>query len=143
MGNLAGPDKNSPRSVRLMRFVPLAAIDKISSLSCQKVAYSITSPKIGGNAAKQTSVLLRNTSEYIRCYPSSYCTVYILINKSNLSTVRRGVVCKASDSISIQETYYAWAYHRISVLFPLFFFSSLFFSIAEGKGVVGWCDGAG
>ena len=52
-----------------------AYIDKISSLSCQKVAYSITSPKIGGNAAKQTSVLLRNTSEYIRCYPSSYCTV--------------------------------------------------------------------
>ena len=50
-------------------------IDKISSLSCQKVAYSITSPKIGGNAAKQTSVLLRNTSEYIRCYPSSYCAV--------------------------------------------------------------------
>ena len=50
-------------------------IDKISGLSCQKVAYSITSPKIGDNAAKQTSVLLRNTSEYIRCYPSSYCTV--------------------------------------------------------------------
>ena len=50
-------------------------IDKISSLSCQKVAYSITSPKIGDNAAKQTSVLLRNTSEYIRCYSSSYCTV--------------------------------------------------------------------
>ena len=96
-------------------------IDKISSLSCQKVAYSITSPKIGGSAAKQTSVLLRNTSEYILCYPSSYCTVF-LINKSNPSTVRRGVVGKASDNISIQETYYAWAYHRISVLFPLFFF---------------------
>ena len=27
-------------------------IDKSSSLSCQKVAYSITSPKIGGKAAK-------------------------------------------------------------------------------------------
>ena len=56
-------------------FIIFITIDKISSLSCQKVAYSITSPKIGGNAAKQTSVLLRNTSEYIRCYPSSYCTV--------------------------------------------------------------------
>ena len=55
--------------------ITVLAIDKISSLSCQKVAYSITSPKIGSNAAKQTSVLLRNTSEYIRCYPSSYCTV--------------------------------------------------------------------
>ena len=55
--------------------IVMVVIDKISSLSCQKVAYSITSPKIGGNAAKQTSALLRNTSEYIRSYPSSYCTV--------------------------------------------------------------------
>ena len=68
------------------------------------------------------------------------------MNKSNPSTVRRGVVGKASDNISIQETDYAWAYHKISVLFLLFFFFfffSLFFSIAQGKGVVGWCDGAG
>ena len=112
-------------------------IDKISSLSCQKVAYSITSPKIGGNAAKQTSVLLRNTSEHIRCYPSSYCTVQFLINKSNPSTVRRGVVDKESDNISIQKTYYAWAYHRISVLFPLFL--SLFFLLLRGRG---WSGGA-
>ena len=44
---------------------------------------------------------------------------------------------KASDNISIQEAFYAWAYNRISVLFPLFFKS--FFSIAQGKG---WSGGA-
>ena len=44
------------------------------------------------------------------------------MNKSNPSTVRRGVVGKASDNISIQETYYAWAYHKISVLSFFFFF---------------------
>ena len=46
------------------------------------------------------------------------------------------MVGKASDNISIQETYYAWAYHRISVLFSLSLslFLSLFFSIAQGKG---------
>ena len=100
---------------------------------------------MGGNAAKQTSVLLRNTSEYIRRYPSSYCTVLFLINKSNHSTVHRGVVVKASDNLSVQETHYAWAYHKISV-FPSFFIFSLFFffSIAllffssncSGEGIV-------
>ena len=42
-----------------------AGIDKISSLSCQKVADSITSSKMGNNVAKQASVLLRNIPEYI------------------------------------------------------------------------------
>ena len=50
-------------------------IDKISSLSCQKVADSITSSKMGNNVAKQASVLLRNIPEYIRRYPSLYCTI--------------------------------------------------------------------
>ena len=50
-------------------------IDKISSLSCQKVADSITSSKMGNNVAKQASVLLRNIPEYIRRYPSAYCTI--------------------------------------------------------------------
>ena len=51
------------------------AIDKISSLSCQKVADSITSSKMGNNVAKQASVLLRNIPEYIRRYPSAYCRI--------------------------------------------------------------------
>ena len=50
-------------------------IDKISSLSCQKVAESITSSKMGNNVAKQASVLLRSIPEYIRRYPSAYCTI--------------------------------------------------------------------
>ena len=74
-------------------------------------------------------------SEYIRCYPSSYCTVQFLINKSNPSTVRRGVVGKASDNISIQETYYAWAYQ---CSLPSFFLS-LFFLLLRGGG---WSGGA-
>ena len=52
-----------------------SAIDKISSLSCQKVADSITSSKMGNNVAKQASVLLRYIPEYIRRYPSAYCTI--------------------------------------------------------------------
>ena len=44
---------------------------------------------------------------------------------------------KASDNISIQEADYAWAYHRISVLFPLFF--SLFFLLLRERG---WSGGA-
>ena len=50
-------------------------IDKISSLSCQKVADSITSSKMGNNVAKQASVLFRNVPEYIHRYPSAYCTI--------------------------------------------------------------------
>ena len=50
-------------------------IDKISSLSCQKVADSITSSKMGNTVAKQASVLLRSIPEYIRRYPSAYCTI--------------------------------------------------------------------
>ena len=50
-------------------------IDKISSLSCQKVADSITSSKMGNNEAKQASVLLCYIPEYIRRYPSAYCTI--------------------------------------------------------------------
>ena len=47
---------------------------------------------------------------------------------------------KASDNISIQETYNAWAYHRISVLFALFFFFlSFFFLLLRGRG---WSGGA-
>ena len=79
-------------------------IDKISSLSCQKVADTITSSKMGKTVAKQASVLLRNIPEYIRRYLSAYCTIYFLMNKSNPYTTRRGVVGKM---ISIQETYYA------------------------------------
>ena len=30
-----------------------------------------------------------------------------------------------------------------SVFSSLFFFFLVFFSIAQGKGVVGWCDGSG
>ena len=50
------------------------SIDKISSLSCQKVACSITFSKMGNNVARQASVILRNIPEYIRRYPSAYCT---------------------------------------------------------------------
>ena len=50
-------------------------IDKISSLSCQKVADSISSSKMGNNVAKQASALLRYIPEYIRRYPSAYCTI--------------------------------------------------------------------
>ena len=50
---------------------PTGGIDKISSLSCQKVADSITSSKKGKNVAKQASVLLRNIPDYIRRYPSA------------------------------------------------------------------------
>ena len=50
-------------------------IGKISSLSCQKVAESITSSKMGNNVAKQASVLLHNILDYIRRYPSTYCTI--------------------------------------------------------------------
>ena len=58
------------------RFInKLAIIDKISSLSCQKVADSITSSKMGNNVVKQASVLLRNIPDYIRRYPSAYCTI--------------------------------------------------------------------
>ena len=49
--------------------------DKISSLSCQKVADSITSSKMGNNVAKQVSVLLHSIPEYIRHYLSAYCTI--------------------------------------------------------------------
>ena len=49
-------------------------IDKISSLSCQKVADSITSWKMGNHVAKQASVPLRYIPEYIRRYPSAYCS---------------------------------------------------------------------
>ena len=42
-----------------------ATIDKISCLSCQKVADSITSSKMGNNVAMQTSVLLRNIPEQL------------------------------------------------------------------------------
>ena len=56
----------------ILRYV---TIDKISSLSCQKVADPITSSKMGNNVAKQASVLLRNIPEYIRRYPSAYCTI--------------------------------------------------------------------
>ena len=67
-----------------------------------------------------------------------------LVNINNPSTVRRGVEGKASDNLSIQVTYYAWAYHRISVLFPLFFFFFflVFFIYCSGEGggrVVRWC----
>ena len=65
-----------------------------------------------------------------------------LVNINNPSTVRRGVEGKASDNLSIQVTYYAWAYHRISVLFPLFFFFfffSLFYLLLRGRG---WSGGA-
>ena len=55
--------------------IPKSSIDKISSLSCQKVADSITSSKMGNNIAKQASVLLRSIPEYIRRYPSAYCTI--------------------------------------------------------------------
>ena len=51
------------------------SIDKISSLSCQKVAYSITSLKIGGNAAKQSpffSVIHPNTFVVIRHHTARY-----------------------------------------------------------------------
>ena len=41
-------------------------IDKIFSLSCQKVADSILSSKMGNNIAKQASALLRYIPEYIR-----------------------------------------------------------------------------
>ena len=51
------------------------AIDKISSLSCQKVADSITSSKMGNNVANQASVVRRNIPEYIRRYLSAYCTI--------------------------------------------------------------------
>ena len=44
------------------------SIDKISSLSCQEVADSITSSKMGNNVAKQASVLLRYT--YTRLHSS-------------------------------------------------------------------------
>ena len=67
-------------------------IDKISSLSCQKVADSITTSEMGNNVAKQASVLLRNILEYIRRYPSAYCTILFLVDKSNPYTARRGVV---------------------------------------------------
>ena len=50
-------------------------IDKISSLSCQKVADSITFSKMGNNVAKQASVLLHYIPEYIRRYSSAYCTI--------------------------------------------------------------------
>ena len=50
-------------------------IDKISSLSCQKVADSIISSKMGNNVAKQASVLLTYIPEYIRRYSSAYCTI--------------------------------------------------------------------
>ena len=41
---------------------------------------------------------------------------------------------KASDNLSIQETHYAWAYHKISVLFLLFFmFSLFFFQLLRGR----------
>ena len=50
-------------------------IDKISSLSCQKVAYSIISSKLGSDVAELTSVLLRNIYECIRHYPSAHGTV--------------------------------------------------------------------
>ena len=54
------------------RFInKLAIIDKISSLSCQKVADS----KMGNNVVKQAPVLLRNIPDYIRRYPSAYCTI--------------------------------------------------------------------
>ena len=47
-------------------------IDKISSLSCQNVADSITSSKMGNSVVKQATVLLRYKPEYIRRYPSAY-----------------------------------------------------------------------
>ena len=84
-----------------------SSIDKISSLSCQKVADSITSSKMGNNVAKQASVLLRNIPDYIRRYPSAYCTIKFLVNKSNPYTARRGVVGRV---IHKKHTYYAWAY---------------------------------
>ena len=40
------------REINMIQMGETSTIDKISSLSCQKVAYSITSSKIGGNAAK-------------------------------------------------------------------------------------------
>ena len=54
---------------------------------------------------------------------------------------------KASDNISLQETYYEWAFmqgHIIGSVFSSFFFFffflvSLFFPIAQGKG---WSGGA-
>ena len=52
-------------------------IDKISSLSCQKVADSNTSSKMCNNVAKQTSARLRNIPEYICCHPSAYFAVTI------------------------------------------------------------------
>ena len=48
-------------------------IDKISSLSCQKVAYSITSPKIGGqNKRPFFSVIHPNTFVVIRNRTAQY-----------------------------------------------------------------------
>ena len=76
-------------------FIVKVSIDKISRLSCQKVAYSIISLKMGNNVAELTSVLLRNISECIRRYPSANCTVLFLINRRNHCTVLRGVVGKA------------------------------------------------
>ena len=50
-------------------------IDKISSLSCQKVADSITFSKMGNDVAKQKSQLFCNILEYIRSYPPAYGTI--------------------------------------------------------------------
>ena len=46
-----------------------SAIDEISSLSCQKVADSITSSKFSNNVTKRASVLLR----YI--YPNAFVVI--------------------------------------------------------------------
>ena len=54
---------------------PQKTVDTISSLSCQKVADTITSLKMGNNVANQASVLLRFIPEYIRRYPTAYCTI--------------------------------------------------------------------
>ena len=67
--------ESDPLLFSLGSWTIVPCIDKISSLSCQKVADSITSSKMGNNVAKQASVLLRSIPEYIRRYPSAYCTI--------------------------------------------------------------------
>ena len=67
--------RNTLTQKRMVTVQVFPSIDKISSLSCQKVADSITSSKMGNNVAKQASVLLRSIPEYIRRYPSAYCTI--------------------------------------------------------------------
>ena len=108
-------------------------IDKISSLSCQKVAYSIISSEMGDNVAKQTSVVLRNKPEYIRRYTS---TGKILINKTKSCTDRRSVVDKAINllyKIKKIYIYYTWAYYQVNIFFSFVIFCS--FPLCSGEEI--------